>query len=152
MFNFNTMPKGFTINDDNKVIIEIPLINGQIWKREYNKNDIIQKIINDFNEDNNEQISNEYIEDWRSKNTYFNLNDEIKTILPKGISSIIADPATAKRPLAIGDIKISDMIGKPFNDPFEIFVFHKKNKNLKIQKYETEIIENIGLDNSVLVL
>ena len=26
--------------------------------------------------------------------------------------------------------------GKPFSDPFEIFVFHKSDKSLKIQKYD----------------
>ena len=43
--------------------------------------------------------------------------------------------------------KYPDMIGKPFNDPFEIFVFHKKDKSLKIQKYDKNIISENELDD-----
>ena len=147
MFNFNTMPKGFNFNNEEKVIVEIPLSNGETWNQVYNQNDNIEKIINDFKRDNNEEIPNEYMDDWRNKNPVFNTNDEIKTLLPKQISNILVDQAIERRPLVIGDIKISNMIGKPFNDPFEVFVFDKRDKSLKIQKYENEKIENVGLDN-----
>ncbi len=34
-----------------------------------------------------------------------------------------------------------EIIGKPFNDPFEIFLFNKKEKNIKILTYDEIIIK-----------
>ena len=52
-----------------------------------------------------------------------------------------------KKPLILKEEIIPDLIGKPFNDPFEIFIFSKKNKILKIQKYDKNIIEKNNLDD-----
>ena len=39
------------------------------------------------------------------------------------------------------------LVGKPFNNPFEIFLFKKKDKTLKIQTYDENIIQDLGLNN-----
>ena len=52
-----------------------------------------------------------------------------------------------KKPLILKEEIIPELIGKPFNDPFEIFIFNKKNKILKIQKYDKNIIEKNNLDD-----
>ena len=139
--------KGIFITNEDKVVVEIHLSNGETWKREYNQSDIIGTIINDFKKDNNEEIPDEYMDDWKHNNPSFSNYEEIRTLLAQEVPTIIVDHGMKKRPLAIGDVKMSDVIGKPFNDPFEVFVFHKKDKSLKIQKYENEIIESKGLDN-----
>ena len=41
---------------------------------------------------------------------------------------------------------IPELVGKPFNNPFEIFIFNKKDKILKIQKYDNKTIEKENLD------
>ena len=40
-----------------------------------------------------------------------------------------------------------DFVGKPFNNPFEIFIFNAKEKNIIIQTYEKNIIEKLELNN-----
>ena len=139
--------KGIFITSEDKVVVEIHLSNGEVWKREYNQSDIIGTIINDFKKDNNEEIPDEYMDDWKHNHPSFSNYEEIRTLLVQEVPTIIVDHGMKKRPLAIGDVKMSDVIGKPFSDPFEVFVFHKKDKSLKIQKYDNEIIENNGLDN-----
>ena len=52
-----------------------------------------------------------------------------------------------KNPLILKEDIIPDLIGKPFNNPFEIFIFHKKDKLLKIQKYEQDIINKNNLND-----
>ena len=41
---------------------------------------------------------------------------------------------------------IPELVGKPFNDPFEIYIFNIKEKNIKIQPYDTQIIEKFFLN------
>ena len=148
MIHFSrTRTKGIIPQDNEKVIIKIPLKNGKFWEKEYNQNDTIEKVINDFKEENNEEIPEEYIEDWKYKNKSLNMDDEIKTLLVKEVQTIFIEHNIKKIPLVIGKEIIPDMIGKPFNDPFEVFVFYKNDKILKIQKYENDIIEKYELDN-----
>ena len=42
---------------------------------------------------------------------------------------------------------IPEIIGRPYDDPFEIFIFNKKEKNIKIQTYEEKIIKKTKLDD-----
>ena len=42
---------------------------------------------------------------------------------------------------------IPEIIGRPYNNPFEIFIFDKKEKNIKIQTYEEKIIKKTKLDD-----
>ena len=142
-----TKTKGIIPQNNEKVIIKIPLKNGTFWEKEYNQNDNIENIINDFKEDNNEEIPEEYMEDWKYKNKSLNMDDKIKTLLVEEIPTILIEHNVKKIPLVIGNEIIPDMIGKPFNDPFEVFVFYKNDKILKMQKYENDIIEKYELDN-----
>jgi hypothetical protein len=59
----------------------LPLQNGGFWKREYNKSDLIQKIINDFKEENNEDFPEEYMAYMKKKNESFKMNNEIGILL-----------------------------------------------------------------------
>ena len=42
---------------------------------------------------------------------------------------------------------IPEIIGRPYSAPFEIFIFNKKEKNIKIQTYEEKIIKKTKLDD-----
>ena len=137
---------GITSIDNEKVEIKIPLKNGSIWEKEYNKSDLIQQLMNDFKEENNEEIPEEYINAWKEKNDSFKETDEIRTLLPNEVNpSLIL--SQREHNIVIGEEKIPDFIGKPFSDPFEVFVFNKRDKSLKIQKYDQKIIGKEGLAN-----
>ena len=147
MLHFSrTKTKGIEPTDEEKVKIKIPLKNGEYWEEEFKQDDIIEDVINKFKTANNEEFPDDYIKDWKNKNQTFNINDKIRTLLVQEVPTIISDPQI-KRPLSLGVANIPNVIGKPFNDPFEVFVFYKKNKILKIQKYENEIIEENELDS-----
>ena len=147
MLHFSrTKTKGIEPTNEEKVKIKIPLKNGGYWEEEFRQDDIIEDVIDKFKTANNEEIPDEYIEDWKHKNQAFNMKDKIRTLLVQEVPTIILDHQI-KRPLSLMDEKIPNVIGKPFNDPFEVFVFYKNNKILKIQKYENEIIEKNELDS-----
>ena len=53
-----------------------------------------------------------------------------------------------KKPLQINKKEIiPDVVGKSFSDPFEVFIFSRRDKSLKIFKYEPSIINNLKLSN-----
>ena len=142
----NTKTKGITSIDNEKVEIKIPLSNGSFWVKEYNKGDLIHQLIEDFKGENNEDIPEEYMNDWKEKNGSFKNTDEIRTLLPNEVngSFIFSD---REHNIVLGKEIIPDLIGKPFSDPFEIFVFNKRDKSLKIQKYDYNKINEEGLNH-----
>ena len=132
---------------DDRVLIKISRKEGVFWEKEYNKTDIIQNVINDYKEMYNEEIPEEYMIDWKHKNQSLKMTDQIKTLLANEIPTILIEHKDKIKPLKLGDEIIPEIVGKPFNNPFEVFVFNKKDKILKIQKYGYELIKNEGLDN-----
>ena len=142
-----TKTKGVLPQRDDKVLIKISLKDGGYWEKEYNKTDIIQNVINDYKEQNHEEIPEEYMTDWKHKNQSLKMTDQIDTLLANEIPTIFIEHKDKIKPLKLGDEIIPEIVGKPFNNPFEVFVFNKKDKILKIQKYENELIKKEGLDN-----
>lgn len=138
--------KGISPLNEEECKVQIPLSNGELWEKVYNQTDKIESIINDFKQKTNEQIPEEYIKDWRSKNQ--SMNSEIKTLITKEIPNLYLNNnlSCKNKPIQIGQLIIPDYIGKPFSNPFEIFVFHKKNKILKVQKYPQETIQENNLN------
>ena len=139
--------KGLLPKNDEKVMIKIPIKNGGFWEKEYYQADKIDNIINDFKEINKQEFPEEYINDWKDKSQYLKLNDEIRTLIIKEIPILsFNNKQNEENILFLEEGKIPDIIGKPFNNPFEIFAFYKKEKILKIQKYDKELIENKHLN------
>ena len=141
--------KGMEIKNDEKVLIKISLKNGEFWEKEYNQRDKIQKVVDDFKEENNEEIPDEYISDWKHKNQSLNFDDELKTLLANEVPTLILNHEEENKiPIRIGEEEnIPELVGKPFIYPFEVFVFNKKDKILKIQKYAHETVEKENLDD-----
>ena len=142
----NTKTMGITSIDNEKVEVKIQLTNGGFWEKEYNKSDLIQQLISDFKEENNEDIPEEYINDWKEKNESFRMTDEIRTLVPNEVNTCLVFSQRVHN-IVVGEETIPDYIGKPFSDPFEVFVFHKNDKSVKIQKYDSSKINEEGLNN-----
>ena len=142
---------GLTSINSDKVEIKLPLQNGGFWKREYNKSDLIQKIINDFKEENNEDFPEECMAYMKKKKESFKMNNEIGILLTnKEKSDLMFSKGKNDKTyhnIVLGEEKIPELIGKPFSEPFEVVVFHKNKKILKIQKYDQKIVNEEGLNN-----
>ena len=54
--------------DNSKINILIPLSNGGKWEKEYNKDEIVEKIIEDFKKENNSIIPPKFNVDWKCNN------------------------------------------------------------------------------------
>ena len=134
--------------NDDKVIIKIPLETGGIWQKEYDQNDIIENVIKDFKSENNIDLPQDYFIDLNYRNQSLKITDKIKSLLIHEIPTVYINQVIKKIPLKINnDDIIPDLIGKPFNEPFEVFLFSKNDKSLKIQIYDSRIINNLNLNN-----
>ena len=83
------------------------------------------------------------------KNQSLNFDDELKTLLANEVPTLILNHEEENKiPIRIGEEEnIPELVGKPFIYPFEVFVFNKKDKILKIQKYAHETVEKENLDD-----
>ena len=145
----NTNTKCFESPINNKVIIKIPLDTVSFWEKEYNKNDLINQIVQDFKSENYIDIPDNYFIDFYFQNKSLKLNDPIKSLLNNEIPTIYINQIVKKKPIKISSnsqILNFDLIGKPFFNPFEVFIFSKENKSLKIQLYEENIINELLLN------
>ena len=133
---------------DNKVFIKIPLESGGFWQKEYFQNDLIETVIKDFKAENHVDIPQDYFMDWNFKNKSLKMTDQIKTLLNQEIPTVCINQVIKKKPLKINNEDIiADLVGKPFNDPFEVFLFTKEDKSLKIQTYDPVTVNNLFLNN-----
>ena len=138
---------GIEPKNEEKVFIKIPLESGGFWEKEYLQNDLIGTVINDFKEENHVDIPKDYFMDWNCKNKSLKMTDKIKTLIVPQIPTIQFNSEMKKKPLEIEEEEIiSDVVGKPFNNPFEVFLFRKSDKMLKIQAYDENITNNLSLN------
>ena len=138
---------GFEPKNEDKVFVKIPVENKGFWEKEYSQNDLIGNVINDFKAENNVDIPKEYIMDWNYKNKSLKMNDPIRSLLVHEIPTICFNPEMKKKPLTIQESDIiPQVVGKPFNNPFEIFVFKKSDKVLKIKTYDENAVNKLGLN------
>ena len=125
-----------------KVEIKIPIKNNKnenkIWKKEYNKKELIGTVINDYLTENDLDLPDDYFSQLKCFNKPVSFQDEIESLLPKEIEN-------KKEEKIYPEILYPDIIGKPFYNPFEILCFYKNQKKFitlnynKIEKVKTNI-------------
>ena len=134
--------------NDEKVFIKIPLKNGGFWQKEYLQNDLIEKVAKDFKEENHVDIPEDYFMDWNFKDKSLKMTDKLKTLLNQEIPTVCINQTIKRKPLKINKEDIlPEVVGKPFNEPFEVFLFTKVDKSLKIQTYDPTIVNNLSLND-----
>ena len=134
--------------DNNRVIIRIPFKDGAFWEKEFNQNDTIGQVAQDYKNENNIEIPKDYFMDWSCKDRPIEMTDQIKSLLNFQVPTLFISPELKHRPLTIENRETNPtVVGKPFNNPFEIYVFNKEEKTLKIQNYPQQLISDKGLEN-----
>ena len=134
--------------NDEKVFIKIPLESGGFWQKEYYQNDVIENVINDFKTENHTDIPQDYFLDWHFNNRSLKMSDKLKTLINQEIPTVCINKVIKKKPLKLSKEEIiTDVVGKPYNNPFEVILFQKKDKSLTIQTYDPSTINNLSLNN-----
>ena len=113
---------------DDKLLVRISL-NSEEWEHEYTQEKTFNDLINDYTNGTKNEFPSEIINYLNNQRIQEYSNEKlIKDYINK----------YEEKDIILGDdnIKIPEMIGKPFNDPFCIFAFIKKKKILKMLKFE----------------
>ena len=160
----------------NKVNIKIPLNKKKIWQKKYNKNEIIGTVTNDYILDNKLNLPDDFFSKLRYHNKPVNLHDKISSLLPeetnendnlinnensyllknknkllKNENSILEKDNIYEGnnfiDLSHLNEKFSEMMGKPFFNPFQIRCFYKMQRKFKVLNYNNELIEKFGLNS-----
>ena len=143
----NINPKSNENEKEKIVNILIPLNSGY-WEKSYNIETPLNQIASDFQEESNINNKNYYIE-WSYKDNPIEMNSNpLKSIIKEETNKIYLmnkiKPISEKENLEM-DINV-DIVGKPFSDPFEIFIFETKEKVIKTRLYNQGKIKEIGLN------
>ena len=145
--NSNTIGLESQIN--NRVLIKIPLDSENFWQKEYDQNDLIEKIIQDFKSENLIDVPDDYFLDFYFQNKELKPNDTIKSLLNYQIPTLYINQMVRKKPIILNRTfqpQYPDLVGRPFSQPFEVFLFSREDKTLKIQLYDTDIINTLFLN------
>ena len=112
-----------------KINIIIPLEGGRKWQKEFDPEEKIEKVKEIFEEENNMEFPEQYIMNLKYQNRPVNINDPIKTLVSNN------------------KIIIFDLLGKPISDPFQIYVYDKKEKRIRLINFDKELIKNSQIVN-----
>ena len=131
----------------NIVKVKIPVDGSKVWDKQYYKNELIGKIINDYIIDNKLNLNKDSFNELRCNKYKVSMEDKISTLLPIDDESTIIDfyqkNNSEKKGIDLNhlDEKYTEIMGKPFFGPFEILCFYKNERKFKILKFSNKIIE-----------
>jgi len=141
---------GLESQTNNRVIIKIPLDTEGFWEKEYNQNELIGQVIQDFKSENFIDIPDDYFLDFYFQNKTLKMNDPIKSLLNYQIPTLYIDQMVKKKPIIFRDLPqfpYPDLVGRPYSQPFEVFLFSRQDKTLQIQVYDPDTINNLFLND-----
>ena len=128
------------INILTKDIVEVKIpIQGRknkIWKKEYNKKELIGTVINDYLVENKLNLPDDFFSQLKCSNKPVSFQNEISSLLPEEIQ-------TKKE-----EIKYPELIGKPFYDPFQILCFDKNAKKFITLNYNKNIKDQVNIEDT----
>ena len=123
---------------DDKVTFRIQSPNAETWEKDYPQETKLNIVLEEYKNGTGNDFPLEILETWQNKRNEEEVKDqEIKNFINKYEEGYIA--------LGSNALKIPEIIGKPFNDPFCIFAFKKREKILKVLNFEGKDIK--GLEN-----
>ena len=132
-----------------KLKISVPIDENNKWIKEYNGDEKIAKLVEDFKKENDSEIPEHVIMKWKMGNKTLNLNDPIRTLLPHRSPTINLNVNYEQKGLDLNNniINNSDLIGKPFNNPFEVQIYDKNKEKMNILHLNNNDIQNSEIEN-----
>jgi len=151
LYDFN-LSIDIDIINNNKVNVKIPANKDILWQKEYNNNQLIGTIINDYIKENNLHFPDDYFNNLRCFKYRVSIEDKISTLLPIDEYSETNKMSQVnniyKQSIDLSHLndKYTEIMGKPFFGPFEILCFFKNERKFKILKYNNELIMKTKLN------
>ena len=150
-YNEDEIEDDMSINIDiinkKKVKVRIPVKNNKYWEKEYDKNDLIGTIIKDYIKENKLKLSEDSFNELKCFKKDVSPNDKISTLLPDDMDDYFDEDNINKAiDLNSSNDKYTEVMGKPFSDPFEILCFYKNLKKFKTLCYNNDLRERMKIN------
>ena len=128
------IPKSTTVD------VLVPLNSGY-WGKSYNIETPLNQIASDFQHESINNFKKNYYYEWSYKNNLIEMNlNPLKSIINEDTNKVYL--MNKLKPTSGKEI----FVGKPFSDPFQIFIFEAKKKVIQIRLYNKEKIKEIRLN------
>ena len=128
------------IPKSNTVDVLVPLNSGY-WGKSYNIETPLNQIASDFQHESINNFKKNYYYEWSYKNNLIEMNlNPLKSIINEDTNKVYLMnklKSTSEKEI---------FVGKPFSDPFQIFIFEAKKKVIQIRLYNKEKIKEIRLN------
>ena len=128
-----------------KINVIIPLEEGKNWEKEFDKDEKIQKIVDEFRIENNKP--EEFFMQLKHNNNIVNLEDPIETLISNNDTKIILNINLEKDNLDSGNANKFELIGKPLSNPFQVQVYNRNNNQIKLINFDKNEILNNKIEN-----
>ena len=142
------------IINKNNVNIKIPLNKKKVWQKKYNKSEFIGTVINDYKIENKLDLPKDYFNGLRYFNKPVSLEDKISSLLTEDDEKeedleqkLNLNEENKNIDLSHINEKYTDVIGKPFFDPFAILCFYKSQKKFMTLNYNRDLVEKMKINN-----
>ena len=143
------MPIDIDILNKNRVNVKIPLSKKKVWQKEYNNNELIGKVINDYITENDLKLPNNFFNEIKCFNKKVSLQDKIISLFGKDNEDMekkIYYDEEKSIDLSHLNEQFTDIMGKPFFNPFEILCFYKSQRKFKTLHYNNDLTEKTGIN------
>ena len=110
---------------DDNILVRIQIQDKETWNKEYSQETLLNVILEEYASATGNEFPSQILEYWQNQKR----DEDIKQ---QELRNFINKYEEGDFILGSNNLKIPEIIGKPFNDPFCIFAFEKRNKILKV--------------------
>ena len=125
------------LKSDDYINVQIHLDGEETWKKEYSKETKIEKMFEDYASEATKEFPNEI------KNILKAQREKDVTIEEEPLINYVNGYEEENSAFSkISNLEIPEIIGKPFSNPFSVFTYIKKEKTMKLLKFENNNLLN----------
>ena len=142
-----------TVNIDVKepemVKISIPVTNNKKWEKDFPRDSLIKDIVEQYKKDMSADFTGDNEIVWKCNDSPMNLDAKLETLIPKDSQKIDLNIQYDIKGLPVIQSQIEDevdRVGKPLSNPFEVFIFSKKEKMCQTVGFDEDVIQKNELN------
>ena len=142
-----------TVNIDVKepemVKISIPVTNNKKWEKDFPRDSLIKDIVEQYKKDMSADFTGDNEIVWKCNDSPMNLDAKLETLIPKDSQKIDLNIQYDIKGLPVIQSQIEDevdRVGKPLCNPFEVFIFSKKEKMCQTVGFDEDVIQKNELN------
>ena len=137
------------VNEPEMVKISIPVTNNKKWERDFPRDSLIKDIVEQYKKDMSGDFTGDNEIVWKCNDSPMNLDDKLDTLIPKDSQKIDLNIQYDIKGLPSVQSQIEDevdRVAKPLSNPFEVFIFSKKEKMCQTVGFDEDVIQKNELN------